>query len=113
MNLIAIIVASALVCNVQAAESLGATLRADGSVHLGSECGRILKPMLFLPGWKGAQSRGGYEIKRSGVAAYRLEEGGVVVAGATTTLKQLDGGRATAVFSSPSLRMMEGLLACP
>ena len=82
-----------------AAEPLGATLLADGSIRLGSGSGRILKPMLVLPDWKGTQSRGGYEIKRPGVAVYRLEEGGEVIADATTTLSQLDGGKVKAVFA--------------
>jgi len=101
VNLFAIIAASAFVCSAQTAvaEPFYATLRADGSVCLGSECGRTLKPMLFLPDWKGAQSRGGYEIKNPGVATYRLEEGGEVFADATTTLKQLDDGKASVVFS--------------
>ena len=99
MNLIAIIVASALVCNVQTAEPLDATLMVDGSVRLGSECDRILKPMLFLPDWKSVQSRGGYEIKNPGIATYRLEKGGEVLADATTTLRQLDDGKAKAVFT--------------
>ena len=99
MNLIAIIVASALVCNAQTAEPLDATLRVDGSVRLGSECDRILKPMLFLPDWKSVQYRGGYEIKNPGIAAYRLEEGGEVLADAATTLRQLDDGKAKAVFT--------------
>ena len=101
MNLFAIIAASAFVCSAQTAvaEPFYATLWADGSVRLGSECDRTLKPMLFLPEWKGVQSRGGYEIKNPGVATYRLEEGGKVLADATTMLRQLDGGKATAVFA--------------
>ena len=101
MNLFAIIAASAFVCSAQTAvaEPFCATLRADGSVRLGSECDRTLKPMLFLPDWKGVQSRGGYEIKNPGVATCRLEEGGEVFADATTTLKQLDDGKAFVVFS--------------
>ena len=75
------------------------TLSADGSVRFAHAAGYVLRPMLFLPGWKGAQSRGGYEIKRPGVAVYRLEDGGEVVADATTTLGQLDGGKARAVFT--------------
>ena len=82
-----------------AAEPLGVTLSADGSIRLGSGCDRILKPMLFLPDWKGTQSRGGYEIKRPGVAVYRLEEGGEVLADATTMLSQLEGGKVKAVFT--------------
>ena len=94
-----LVAVSAFSCNAQTAEPLCVTLRADGSVRLGLECDRILKPMLFLPDWKGVQSRGGYEIKNTGVATYRLEEGGEALADATTTLKPLDGDKAKAVFS--------------
>ena len=96
-----LVAASVFVCNAQTAvaEPLDATLRVDGSVRLGSECDRILKPMLFLPDWKSVQSRGDYEIKNPGIATYRLEKGGEVLADATTMLRQLDGGKATAVFA--------------
>ena len=80
--------------------AMDATLSADGTVRFTQAAANYaIKPMLFLPDWKGAQSRGGYEIKNPGVATYRLEEGGKVLADATTMLRQLDGGKVTAVFA--------------
>ena len=79
--------------------AMDATLSADGSIRFAQTDDYAVRPMLFLPDWKGAQSRGGYENKRPGVASYRLEESGEVIADATTTLKQLDGGKASAVFT--------------
>ena len=79
--------------------AMDAVLSADGSIRFAQADDYAVRPMLFLPDWKGAQSRGGYEIKRPGVASYRLEESGEVIADATTTLKQLDGGKASAVFT--------------
>ena len=76
--------------------ALDATLLADGSVRFGPEGSYSLKPVVFLPGWKGTTSAGGYALKKPGVASYRLENGGTVLADATTTLSQLDGGKAKA-----------------
>ena len=93
---------SAFVCNAQttAVEPLCATLRVDGSVCFARTDDYALRPMLFLPDWKKALSRGGYEIKRPGVAVYRLEDsGGEVIADARTTLERLNGGKAKAVFT--------------
>jgi hypothetical protein len=55
--------------------------------------------MLILTGWKSANAKGGYEIKKPGTAAYRLDIDGETVGDAKTTLVQLDGGKAKAVFS--------------
>ena len=97
MHVVVAVVAVCLAAHGFAA--MEATLSPDGSVRFAQGADYALKPMLFLPGWKGAQSRGGYEIKIPGVASYRLEEGGEVLADAKTTLRQLDGGKAKAEFS--------------
>ena len=76
-----------------------ATLMANGSVRIGHGNDRVLEPMAILPGWNGAVSKGGYEIKSPGVAAYRLESGGATVMDAKTTLEPLDGGKAKVVYS--------------
>ena len=81
------------------AEPVRATLRADGSVRFGAGSDRVLAPLVFLPGWNGAVSKGGYEIKAPGVATFRLESGGVVVMDAKTTLEQLDGGKAKVAYA--------------
>ena len=99
--MVAIVCAVAWVVAAQdgAAASLSAKLMTDGSVRLGNGQERILKPMAILPGWIGASSRGGYEIKKPGVAAFRLEAGGTTVMDATTALEPLAGGKARVTFS--------------
>ena len=101
MRVIRIAVAAAAVgFAVNGFAAMDVMLSADGSIRSSqSAANYAIKPMLFLPEWKGVQSRGGYEIKNPGVATYRLEEGGKVLADATTMLRQLDGGKATAVFA--------------
>ena len=89
-------------------------LSADGSIRFSQSAAHYaLKPLLILPGWKGAQSRGGYEVKNPGLATYRLEEGGEVLADAKTTLRQLDGGKAQAVFAITPRKDLETIsLGC-
>ena len=50
--------------------ALDATLMADGSVRFGPDGSYSLKPILFLPEWKGTTSAGGYSVKKPGVASY-------------------------------------------
>ena len=102
MKIMTISAVAALAMAIAATDlsAMDATLSADGTVRFTQAAANYaIKPMLFLPDWKGAQSRGGYEIKNPGVATYRLEEGGKVLADATTMLRQLDGGKVTAVFA--------------
>ena len=84
--------------------ALGATpkevvLRANGCIGLGTGDEYAVKPMLYLPDWKGARPQGGYKIKKRGIATYRLEEGGEVLADAETLFAQLADGKAKAIFS--------------
>ena len=89
----------AMACAARCALALDATLMADGSVRFGPDGSYSLKPVLFLKGWKSTTTAGGYAIKNPGVATYRLENDKTALADATTTLKQLDGGKAKVVFS--------------
>ena len=82
-----------------AAASLSATLMPDGSVRFGAGKERVLKPMAILPKWIGAASRGGYELKKPGVAAFRLESDGTTVMDAKTALESLADGKARVTFS--------------
>ena len=93
----AVAVATAL--SALGAAAMDATLGASGYVRFGSGGDYAIKPMLYLPGWKSANSQGGYEIKKPGVTTYRLDLGGETLADAQTTLVQLDGGKAKATFS--------------
>jgi len=86
-----------------------ATLMANGSVRLGDGFGYVLSPMAFLPGWNGAVSKGGYEIKTPGVAKFRLVSGETVALDATTTLEKLADGKAKVVFSFTPRRDVEVL----
>ncbi len=79
--------------------ALDAMLMADGSVRFGPDGSYSLKPVLFLPEWKSTTSAGGYAVRDPGVATFRLESGGTVIADATTTISQLDGGKSKVVFS--------------
>ena len=81
-----------------AAASLSATLMPDGSVRFGAGKERVLKPMAILPKWIGAASRGGYELKKPGVAAFRLESDGTTVMDAKTALESLADGKARVTF---------------
>ena len=115
MRAISIAVAAAVVgFAVEGFAAVDAMLSADGAIRFAQSAAHYaLKPMLILPGWKGAQSRGGYEVKNPGVATYRLEEGGEVLADATTTLGQLDGGKTQAVFAITPRKDLETIsLGC-
>ena len=81
------------------AAAMDVTLGANGFVRFGSGGDYAVKPMLILPDWKSVDAKGGYEIKNPGTATCRLDMDGETIADAKTTLKQLDGGKAKAVFS--------------
>ena len=54
-----IVVAAALTMAIAATDlsAMDATLSADGSIRFAQADDYAIRPMLFLPGWKGAQSR--------------------------------------------------------
>ena len=89
------------------ASAMDATLMPDGSVRLYGVGGRSLSPLLYLQGWKSLSSKGGYAIKKPGVAEFTLVDGKDVVADAWTTLAQAEGGKAKAVFSIKPRRDIE------
>ena len=73
--------------------ALDATLMLNGAVRFRLDRDYQIEPLSFLPGWRGANVKGGGEIKPPGVASFRFADGGREVMDATVAVEQLDGGK--------------------
>ncbi|MBR2837154.1 MAG: hypothetical protein IKE55_00045 [Kiritimatiellae bacterium] len=87
--------AAACLCAAFAAAGaeVDATLLSGGAVQLRLGREYRISPMSFLPGWRGADVKGGYEIKTPGEASFRFADGGREVMDAAVKVEQLEGGR--------------------
>ena len=74
-----------LACTATAA-AVDVTLRPEGGVSIGDA---ELHPIAFLSGWRGAVSKGGYELGDDGVARFRMEDLSRRVFDASVSLVQL------------------------
>ena len=75
------------------AVAMEATLMPNGEVRFRLDRDYCLSPLALLPGWIGANVKGGSEIKTPGVASFRFADGRREEMDATVTVAQLDGGR--------------------
>ena len=72
------------------APAMDVVLKPSGAVRFG---GYELQPLVFLEGWRGAQPKGEYEIKTSGVSQFMIEDGGSKLMDATISSSQLEDGK--------------------
>ena len=73
--------------------AMDATLTPNGEVRFRLDCDYHISPLMFLPGWRGANVKGGSEIKTPGTASFRFSDGSREVMDAVVTVGQLDSGQ--------------------
>ena len=76
------------------ADALDVTLAPSGEIRFGTGNDYAFRTLAALPGWKGLSAKGGWEIKKSGVAPFTLADGGHVLMDAVAALEQLPEGKA-------------------
>ena len=73
-------------------DSLDVTLAPSGEIRFGTGNDYTFRTLAALPGWKGLSAKGGWEIKKPGVAPFTLAYGGHVFMDVVATLGQLPEG---------------------
>ena len=81
------------------ADVLDVTLAPSGDVRFGEKNDCTFRMLASLPGWKGLSAKGGWEIKKPGVAPFTLAYGGYVFMDAVATHEQLPEGKARVSYS--------------
>ena len=79
--------------------SLDVTLAPGGDIRLGDDKECTFRALAALPGWHGLSSKGGWEIKKPGVAPFTLASGTNVLIKAVASLDQLPEGRVKIAYS--------------
>ena len=79
--------------------SLDVTLAPAGDIRFGDYKDCALRTLVALPGWQGLSSKGGWEIKKPGVAPFTLSKGDTVLLKAVATLDQLPEGKVRISYS--------------
>ena len=92
-----VVVAGALVA--ARAFSLDVTLAPAGDIRLGGDKECTLRALVALPGWQGLSSKGGWELKKPGVAPFTLAKGDNVLLKAVAALDQLPEGKVRIAYS--------------
>ena len=78
--------------------SLDVTLAPAGDIRFGDN-GHAFRTLVALPGWRGLSAKGGWEIKKPGVAPFSLADGTNVLIKAEARLDQLPEGKAKIAYS--------------
>ena len=79
--------------------SLDVTLAPAGDIRFGEGNEHVFRSLVALPGWQGLSSKGGWEIKKSGVAPFSLANGTNVLIKAEARLEQLPDGKVKIAYS--------------
>ena len=79
--------------------SLDVTLAPAGDIRFGGDKDCIFRTLAALPGWQGLSTKGGWEIKKPGVAPFTLAQGTNVLVKAVATLEQLPEGKVKISYS--------------
>ena len=79
--------------------SLEVTLAPSGDIRFGTGNVSTFRTLAAPPGWKGLSAKGGWEIKKPGVAPFTLADGGHVLMDAVAALEQLPEGKARISYS--------------
>ena len=78
---------------------LDVTLAPAGDIRFGDDKDCALRTLVALPGWQGLSSKGGWELKKPGVAPFTLSKGDTVLLKAVATLDQLPEGKVKVSYS--------------
>ena len=78
---------------------LDVTLAPAGDIRFGDDKDCALRTLVALPGWQGLSSKGGWELKKPGVAPFTLSKGDTVLLKAVATLDQLPEGKVRVSYS--------------
>ena len=80
--------------------SMDVTLAPAGNIRFGDDKDCALRTLVALPGWQGLSAKGGWEIKKPGVAPFTLVKGATnVLLKAVATLDQLPEGKVRISYS--------------
>ena len=95
------------------AHALDVTLAPAGDIRFGEGREHVFRPLVALPGWQGLSSKGGWEIKKPGIAPFTLAHGTNTLLKAEARLDQLPKGRVKVVYSfTPVEDVPLVILAC-
>ena len=79
--------------------SIDVTLAPAGDIRFGDGNEHVFRSLVALPGWQGLSSKGGWEIKKPGVAPFSLANGTNVLIKAEARLEQLPEGKVKIAYS--------------
>ena len=80
--------------------SLDVTLAPAGDIRFGDDKDCVFRTLVALPGWQGLSAKGGWEIKKPGVAPFMLGKSATnVLIKAVATLDQLPEGKVRIAYS--------------
>ena len=79
--------------------SLDVTLAPAGDIRFGGDKDCTFRTLAALPGWQGLTPKGGWEIKKPGLAPFTLAKGTNVLVKAVATLDQLPEGKVKVSYS--------------
>ena len=79
--------------------SLDVTLAPSGDIRFGEGHEHVFRPLVARPGWLGLSTKGGWEIKKPGVAPFTLAHGTNVLVNAVAALDQLPEGKVKIAYS--------------
>ena len=77
---------------------LDVTLAPAGDIRFGDK-DHAFRTLVALPGWSGLSAKGGWEIKKPGVAPFSLADGTNVLIKAEARLDQLPEGKVKIAYS--------------
>ena len=89
------------------ADALEVTLAPSGDIRFGTGNDYTFRTLAALPGWKGLSAKGGWEIKKPGVAPFTLACGGHVLMDAVAMVEQLPEGKARISYSFTPIEDVE------
>ena len=78
---------------------LDVTISPQGGIRFGDRNDSTLRPLLAVPGWHGLTPKGGWEMKRQGVASFALWHGTNVLLNAVAELDQLPDGKVKIAYA--------------
>ena len=93
--------------------SLDVTLAPAGDIRFGEGNEHVFRPLVARPGWLGLSTKGGWEIKKPGVAPFSLMNGTNALLKAEARLEQMPGGKVKIAYSfTPVEDVPLVILAC-
>ena len=79
--------------------ALDVKLSPTGDIRFGDGNEHVFRSLVALPGWQGVSSKGGWEIKKPGVAPFSLANGTNMLLKAEARLEQLPEGKVKIAYS--------------